>query len=174
MILTTHAITGAAIASTIPTHPVLGFTLGFCSHFLLDAIPHWEYNLASISEDKVNPINTDIKINSDFLHDLLKVIFDGFLGIGLSLLIFVYYSAEPSFPNLLIPILAGSIGGMLPDALQFVYWKCRIEPFISLQKFHIKIHAKTKLLDRVFLGTTSQILIIMIIVLLARYWNKFL
>jgi hypothetical protein len=39
MILSTHAIVGAAIASFLPSHPTTAFVLGFGSHFVLDAIP---------------------------------------------------------------------------------------------------------------------------------------
>lgn len=35
MTLTTHAITGAAIATMVPNYPALGFILGFGSHYIL-------------------------------------------------------------------------------------------------------------------------------------------
>lgn len=157
MILTTHALVGAAVASTVPEHPVLGFILGFGSHFLLDAIPHWEYHLGSIVEDKGDPLNTNMHINAKFLIDLLKVGFDAVLGLGLS--IFIFSSSTP-----LVPILAGAIGGMLPDPLQFAYWKLRVEPLISLQKFHTWIHANKKLNHRPVLGISLQILVILAII----------
>jgi hypothetical protein len=47
MILSTHAIAGAAIASFLPSHPTAAFVLGFASHFVLDAIPHWDYPIRS-------------------------------------------------------------------------------------------------------------------------------
>jgi hypothetical protein len=37
MILNTHAVVGAAIASFVPTHLAIAFVLGFSSHFVLDA-----------------------------------------------------------------------------------------------------------------------------------------
>ena len=43
MILTTHAIVGAALASFLPSHPIAAFVAGFASHFALDAIPHVDY-----------------------------------------------------------------------------------------------------------------------------------
>ena len=51
MILSTHAIVGAAIASFLPSHPTTAFVLGFGSHFVLDAIPHWDYPIKSASVD---------------------------------------------------------------------------------------------------------------------------
>ena len=49
MILTTHAIVGGALASLFPTHPITAIAAGFASHFVIDAIPHWDYPLQSIS-----------------------------------------------------------------------------------------------------------------------------
>jgi len=52
MILSTHAIVGAALASFLPSHPAAAFVAGFASHFALDAIPHVDYLIKSRS---VNP-----------------------------------------------------------------------------------------------------------------------
>ena len=41
--LMTHAIVGAAIVGLVPAHPLLGLSLAFASHFILDALPHWDY-----------------------------------------------------------------------------------------------------------------------------------
>jgi hypothetical protein len=49
MILSTHAIVGGALASLFPSHPVVIIAAGFASHFAIDAIPHWDYKLRSIS-----------------------------------------------------------------------------------------------------------------------------
>lgn len=45
MMLTTHAAIGAAFGSFVGD-PVLGFSLGLISHFLVDMIPHGDNNLA--------------------------------------------------------------------------------------------------------------------------------
>jgi hypothetical protein len=44
MILSTHAVVGAALASFVPSHPFAAFMIGFASHFALDTIRrpfHW-------------------------------------------------------------------------------------------------------------------------------------
>ena len=44
MILSTHAVVGAALASFVPSHPFAAFVIGFASHFALDTIRrpfHW-------------------------------------------------------------------------------------------------------------------------------------
>ena len=50
MILSTHAVVGGAIASLGPSDPILAAAAGFASYFAIDAIPHWDYPLRSISE----------------------------------------------------------------------------------------------------------------------------
>jgi hypothetical protein len=37
------------VASLIPAHPWLGLSLAFASHFLFDALPHWDYPIRSSS-----------------------------------------------------------------------------------------------------------------------------
>ena len=46
MTTTPHVLTGTALASLLPTSSaymkLVGFGFGFASHYVLDAIPHWE------------------------------------------------------------------------------------------------------------------------------------
>jgi len=152
MTLTTHAVTGAALAALMPNHPVIGFVAGFASHFILDAIPHWDYRLSSFKQDRANRLNNDMLINADFLRDLVKIGTDFALGFILSVLLFVIF-----WHFSLLAILCGAFGGMLPDGLQFVYMKWRHEPFVTLQKFHIWIHSSDeRLLGRPLLGICIQ------------------
>jgi len=52
MILTTHAIVGAALASFLSSHPAAAFVAGFASHFVLDAIPHVDYPIIGEPQDR--------------------------------------------------------------------------------------------------------------------------
>jgi hypothetical protein len=153
MVLSTHAVVGASIASFLPNHPVAGFVLGFFSHFLFDAIPHWDYKLDSAEKNEENPLNSDIKLDKRFLGDILKMVIDLTLGFFLILLVF---SIKESVSAQIL--FWGALGGVTPDALQFVYTKFRKEPLISLQRFHIWIHAKNKI-EEPFIGIICQILI---------------
>jgi len=157
MILTTHATVGATLATFMPGNPVLGFAIGFASHFVLDSIPHWDYKLKSSKRNKQKPLTNDIIIGKDFFNDLVKIGLDALFGLTLSLL-FLGFIRHQS----ILTILCGAIGGMTPDFLQFIYFKWRHEPLISLQKFHIWMHAKTGLNDRPFLGILSQMAIIIL------------
>lgn len=163
MTLTTHAVTGAALASLIPNQPMVGFAVGFLSHFILDAIPHWDYSLGSMKKDKDNPLNDDMIINKDFVKDILKIGLDAALGLLLSYLIFGFYL---KFSVLMI--LSGALGSMAPDALQFIYMKWRHEPIVSLQRFHIWIHSKIRLDNRPIIGVGSQIMLILLVVWLIK------
>jgi hypothetical protein len=163
MILTTHAAVGATLATLVPSNPILGFAIGFGSHFILDGIPHWDYKLKSSKRNKQKPLTNDIIIGKDFYNDLMKIGFDAIFGLTLSLLVL----GTAQHQSILI-ITCGALGGMAPDFLQFVYFKWRHEPLTSLQKFHIWMHAKTGLNDRPLLGIFSQIAIIAIVFVLFK------
>ena len=154
MVLATHSIVGASVAMMMPNHPVLGFCAGFASHFVLDAIPHWDYKLHSVKEDKEKPMNTDMNVFSKmFLLDISKIFLDIMIGMAL---LYVFFGNK----NLSVALFAGAVGGMLPDVLQFVYWKIRKWPFTHLQKIHDWAHTKKKLKHRPILGFIFQLTLI--------------
>ena len=142
MTLTPHAIVGAAIASAMPDHLVIGFLLAFASHFVLDAIPHWDYKLASQKSDAVgrNRLDDDMIIGKSFFVDLSKIGLDMICGTAISLALFAVL-----WPHLFWVPLIGVAGATLPDALQFAYFKLRCEPLTSLQRFHLWIHTEKRL-----------------------------
>lgn len=155
MILVTHAIIGAAAASMVPEYPVLAFGLGFASHFVFDAIPHWHYRVRSIQKNKHDRMKNDMIIGKHFVGDVALIGFDALVGIGISLIAFSYFL---HLPYLLIII--GAVAGILPDPLQFVYWKFRHEPIKSLQRLHMRIHALSDLDNRPLLGVGSQLFLV--------------
>ncbi len=155
MVLTTHAIVGASVANLMPGHPILGFVAGFTSHFLLDAIPHWDYQLNSEKIDPKNPLNKDLIIGKSFYFDLVKIGTDALLGISVSLLLFSFTGF-----HLTNAPLWGALGGIAPDALQFVYFKWRHEPFKTIQIFHNWIQRDKHLQNKTFVGITAQLTII--------------
>jgi len=141
MVLTTHAVLGSALASALRLSPPLAFVAGLASHYLLDTIPHWDYELASAKIDSDNPLNNEIDTRGwPFTVDLAKVGLDACLGLGLSLFFFGW-SGEAT----IISLIFASLGGVLPDVLQFAYTQMRREPFVVIQRFHNLMHAKTKI-----------------------------
>jgi len=159
MILSTHAIVGGAIASLFPSHPALAVLAGFASHFAIDAIPHWDYPLQSISVGN-GADNRRLKIGAALIGDLALIGLDACAGLALSLFLF-------ATPATALIIALGAIAVMLPDALQFVYSVYQREPLKSLQRFHSWIHSKRKLQWR--LGVSSQAAFAVLVSVLAMH-----
>jgi hypothetical protein len=146
MILTTHAVVGAALASFVPSHPAAAFVLGFASHFILDAIPHVDYPIKSRS---VNPkIGAPMAFDRALLQDAVTIGSDGLFGLVAALFLF---SSATNF----WAILMGAVGAMLPDPLQFAYTRWPHEPLRTLQRFHLWAHSK-KHPHSVVLGVGTQ------------------
>ena len=138
MILSVHAIFGAAVASLVPTHPVLGFTLGFASHLAIDAIPHRDYELTSVEKsiNKSTATISTVRNNFKLLRDMFVVSLDAVAGICLSYLFFF----DPTYPFI---FLLGAIGSLIPDFLTFVYLIIKHKPFVIFYNFHSSfVHSK--------------------------------
>ena len=168
MTLTTHYIVGVATARLFSFNPVVAFLAAFVSHFLIDAIPHWDYHLKSAKTNLENPLESDMLINRDFIFDFGKIAFDAILGALLSFIIF-----QPSDGAETQILIFGVVGGILPDPLQFLYYKFRHEPLISLQKFHLWIHTKRKLENKLT-GIFLQFLLVLVIVIFSFMLGGFI
>lgn len=166
MILVTHGIIGGAIGKLIFNHPVLAFSTGFLSHFVVDAIPHWHYPLFSFKKDPNDPMHNDMLLNKWFVVDMFNIGIDLLAGIVLSV---VFFHPHVSFDLPLISIIAGVIGSILPDALEFLYWKMPNKPLTLLTEFHMWIHSKIDIDAKYFLGIATQTLFVIAIIMLARW-----
>lgn len=118
MIITPHMLVGAAIGIYSPgIAPAFGF--GVLSHYLLDALPHWDY-LGEIRTSKA--------------QNFLKIVLDFIIGL-VAVLALVWDLPQKDL------IIAGVMGTLLPDCVQFIYqnlFKNRILGF--LYRFHNSIH----------------------------------
>jgi hypothetical protein len=155
MILSTHAIVGAAIASFLPSHPTTAFVLGFASHFVLDAIPHWDYPIRSAAVDP--KIGAPMPCDRALLRDAVVIGSDGLLGILGALLLFA--SADG-----LWSILLGAFGAMLPDPLHTIHAHFPYEPLRTLQRFHRWIHTDKRIKEDIIVGVGSQIAFVVVMV----------
>jgi hypothetical protein len=164
MILTSHAIVGGAIASILPSHPFVGVTLSFASHFAVDAIPHWDYPIRS---DRIRPGGgSTLAFDRLFIRDLTVIGMDGLAGTALALMLFATHQT-------FWVVLLSAWAAMLPDPLQFLHKLCPRGPLPILQRFHGWIHTSYPLKREVFLGVSSQIVFVIVIVALAggvRQW----
>ena len=157
--LTTHAIVGGAIASVMPSHPMLAVGLAFLSHFILDALPHWDYPIRSSS---ISPkIAAPMKYDKALLADALTIGSDASLGLAFALLIF---ATRENFAL----IFCGACAAILPDALQFAYMRFPRGPLASLQRFHEWVHTSRTMNKKLVLGVVSQLAFVVIFVLAVR------
>lgn len=119
MILTTHALTGAAIGKYV-ANPWLTVGLSLFFHYLLDTLRHGEYlNKQSFRKDSWRVV-TDI---SAALFVLCIAIF------------FSDFSNSTIFN-----ILLGTFFSMFPDLITFLYWKFNFGFLQPLFDFHHWIH----------------------------------
>jgi hypothetical protein len=140
MTLTTHAVVGAAAASLVPQYPLLGFALGFGSHFLIDSIPHWNEGEALLRVTKVTNDGVtirNIKLSKDLFWDIAVVLSDSVIGFVLAVLLFSGLLSVP-----LYIVLLGAFAGQLPDGLQFVYYTLKPKFMTPLQTFHSRIQTE--------------------------------
>lgn len=162
MTLSTHAVVGAAVAAALPNHPILGGLFAFGSHFLLDALPHWDYKILSTSANPDAPAK--LSIDRLFLLDLVRIGSDALLGLVVAGAFF-WHPVGTSFTagvSLLENWLwfIGAASAILPDFLQFVYSKYPKGPIAQLQAFHRWIHTSHRLEGRTFCGIASQLILV--------------
>ena len=163
MVLSTHALVGAAIGAYFSSNPALAATLAFGSHFVLDAIPHWDYAIRSalLTPHRAAPIRLDRAL----VIDLLTFGADALLGVAVATMLFA------SVENRWV-VLLGAIAAMLPDPLQLVHDKYAHEPLRTLQRFHRNIHSKLRIAALPF-GVASQLVLAIIVVCLSKGAYRF-
>jgi len=114
MMITPHVLAGAAFATKI-SNPFILVLCAFVSHFLLDMIPHKDYNI------------TPLKAN------FYKLVIDA--GISLSLLF--YFIGNLPLEKQFLFAVAGFFG-ILPDGLWMLYrlfnWKF-LERYVAMHNF---------------------------------------
>ena len=170
MVLTTHAVVGGALAAFAHAGPAPAFALGFLSHFLLDAIPHWDYFhlMKSFESNGAGKLGFSVKLSKSLMRDILFILTDISLGLILVFLFFLRRGFDYEFSSLITdPVIWGALGAMFPDFLQLVYSKFPREPFKSLQKFAEFIHADPTKMQPFFLGFTSQVVLMAFVIYLA-------
>ena len=160
MTLTAHAIVGAALVGLVPEHPVIGVCAAFASHFLVDAIPHLDYQIRSASMN--TKIRASMTFDRNFFLDMLSIGTDGTLGMLLALILF-------ATPQTWWLVGLGAFAGMLPDALQFAYARFPREPFSSIQRFHEWIHTRHLMRGHKVLGVLSQVSFLAAVVLFTKF-----
>ncbi len=156
MTLATHIVIAGAITRPIASaHPALLFLVSLASHYLADAIPHWDYDIRSI--DEKNKENADaIRLNfSDrmFWKDVFRFGIDACIGFGV-LLFFLW----PQSWSALLNTLLISAGSVLPDFLQGAYFTRKAEFLKPVQRLHNYFHTRLRLNPYPLIGIPFQAL----------------
>lgn len=140
MLLTPHAIVGAAIGSQLDRAWMVA-PIAIGSHFILDAVPHWEKSV------EVEDLNK---------KDIFVVLLDIFLSITLTWLI------GTSNPNWEM-IWLGALSATVPDAHHLVHVIFGSEKLQRYTKAHDKYHSEKDL--RFLPGVALQLVVIMLAIL---------
>lgn len=138
MLITPHAVTGAAIAAFL-TDPLLMTPIILGSHFVLDSIPHWQETLAPYVPTK----KTYIRIPIDTL-----------LAITLVWIVAAWQ------PHRTLPIVIGAIVANIPDldTLTILAPKLRKGILEKYWDWHCKIQRETASLW----GIATQIIVVIL------------
>lgn len=124
MILTTHALVGAAVGKYVG-NPWLIVTISLPLHFLLDTFRHGEY----------------LGRKSSFRSTWWKVALDLLLGLGI---VGGYVAFSDSSAAAAHNILLGTFASMFPDLLTVLYWKLGFKFLHAAFKFHEWVHPYPK------------------------------
>jgi hypothetical protein len=167
MILITHILVGAAIGILIPNYwPV--FIIAFASHFLLDAIPHWEYKIQLLrdrAEKRKGVLNIiNVIRGGGALVILGKMALDFSLGLSLVAL----STRSSSVQN---HAIFGALSATLPDAFLGLYWITKTPLLEKLARFHRFVHPKNNKKIPTLWGVSTQIVIGAIAIVLILHYR---
>lgn len=161
MILSTHAVVGSSISHAFSLNPVGSFAVGFISHFVLDAIPHWDYPTYFFNGTKGKTISK-CKI---FIIDGIKIILD--IAGGTVIPTILFYQGDGNFA-----FICGALGGMAPDFFHILYRLFPHKLISKINDFHHFCHTRIKLKDWHIAGPALQILFSTACVFLSMYIYK--
>ena len=126
MILSVHFLFGAAVGGAL-NNPVLGLPVAFASHYMLDSLPHREYDINNVTNIATVGWRKGIR-------DFEKIALD--ISLGFLLLVFL----TPN--NTLLPwlLLFGFIA-CVPDAISFLHFLIPRNILLkNKMRFHKLIH----------------------------------
>ncbi|MFH1712311.1 MAG: hypothetical protein ABH846_03700 [Patescibacteria group bacterium] len=123
MTLATHTAIGAGIGYVIG-NPIIGFLLGFSSHFLADMIPHGDYKLAH-----------ELRVEKKKKKALTLISIDAIASIFVMLIIFNLELASSTRA-----VSAAIAGSVLPDLLSGLYDVTKSKYLYHYNKFHFFFH----------------------------------
>jgi hypothetical protein len=150
MLSISHAVTGAVIATNIG-NPYISIPIILLSHYLEDAVPHWDAGTGLGSGKKTR--------QQAIIHGIIDLVLAG-------IIVLIFYPPDFSLItaplSLITPAIWGAFLGLLPDFLEaprnFLKW----EPAFMkpINKFHHSFHHS---IPRMWDGLAPQILLLIIL-----------
>jgi hypothetical protein len=165
MVLSTHFVLGGVIGLALHSSPATALAVGVASHFLLDTLPHWDYHLASLEGGGSAATKNMRVLSRNFVYDLAKISADVLIGVVGLWLVIRYLDRAAT-----LAVWLGAIGGVLPDALQFAYFKLRWRALFYLQSFHQWIHTSHRLTGWSVVGPLLQAGMVLLVIILTAPW----
>jgi len=164
MILASHIIVSGLLGATTQNYFLAGF-FGLVSHYILDAVPHWDFYLSPEFNVKAETEDGNFIKEKLFWKEIGKIVVDILIGLSL-LFIFLKTLGYINIAAVFISVFFG----ILPDSLQLFYlmtkWKF-IKWNMDLQQFmHFSIHKKIE--QAFWPGIIAQIATIGIVFLILR------
>ena len=161
MTLTTHSIIAAAVTKPLARmHPAFILIAAVTSHYLSDAIPHWDYKIVSLENPEDKEKRHLTKDHNLISQDIRNFAIDGFVGAAIVLLVI-----RPVTQQQWTWAVLAIIGGCLPDFLQGLY-VFKIKSLGLHQIFHDLFHTKIQLGPYPMLGIPMQAAIALIALVL--------
>lgn len=167
MLLTPHAAVGIAIGSAVPD-PKISIPLAFLSHFVLDAIPHWDDIELGLSSKKFTKIS----------RAAFRVVLVDFL-LAISLTLFFIYWSLPDI-GVTTTIASCALAAILPDVyyIPLAFFGKRWGPVMWVVKLQSRMQQGSKA-PRAFGLLIQGVLIVLcllvahqqILVLLPQTWR---
>ena len=150
MLSISHAATGAFIAAKVG-NPLLAIPLILASHYVEDAVPHWDAG-TGLSKGKKTP-------KSAFRDEIIDIIVAGIIVL---ILFPVHISLASPLTTLLAAPVWGAFFGLLPDFLEAPRNFLKYEPrwLRPINKFHGRFHHS---IPNVWAGLAPQVLLLSLI-----------
>ncbi|HUD20557.1 MAG TPA: hypothetical protein VMQ44_00610 [Candidatus Saccharimonadales bacterium] len=161
MLIIPHVLLGAALGSevgNVPGQAAVAFGVGWASHYVLDALPHWE---------RLYGRRSNFKINSGEkwpVHIWYQGLVDAVLAILILGMALYFRGSLTSFE--ISPIFWGAVGAMMPDLLDNMpFWNKYLHQFKIFQwhyKFHVFSHITEEQTEKFpeYVGLLTQLIII--------------
>ena len=162
MILASHIIISGILGSETQNY-FFAATIGLASHYILDAIPHWDFYLSPDFDAQAKAKDGSLVKEKFFWKEISKVVVDISIGLGLLFIFANFYKNTNT-----VPLIISGVFSILPDALILLYWMTNwkfLKWNFDIQEFAHHL-TRSKINPSFRLGIITQIATIGIVLLI--------